>query len=197
MHRRFLLKVLTWMRLGPWLSTVLAAVFLGFAWTVLWLLVFFAATWLLDVRTPVEAFLLTFWLTVFVEAILRALENVDTVVRLSQPLNPTARGDDGHKFRHAAYVFLVGMFLLGLYYALAFYVHDVFALDRTLEFGGQDGDRTSSGFFAMLSNNWRILNEYGVLTPLCVGTFFRIIIYKQKHRAPSATPTEQGMDRNG
>ena len=164
----------------PILSTWVSATFLGFAWTVLWLFVFFSATLLLDVTTPVDAFLLTFWLTVLVEAILRAVENMDTLVKLANPKDSNAKGDDRYKFGHAVFVVIFGIALLAIYAALTYLVHDVFALDRTLEFRGQDGEHTRDGLFKMIENNWRILNITGVFVPLFVGTFFRIIIYRKR-----------------
>jgi hypothetical protein len=176
----------------PRFSIWFAATFLALIWTFLWFFVFFTATFVLDVSTPVRACLITFWLAVFVESILKAGENTNVMTRLSRPYHPDAAGDEDFKLSHAANTSMWGLGILGIYFILTWRMPDVFAVDTSLQFVGQSGENSFSAAKHMVTTNLAIIRRSEVFFPIFIGTFFRIMIYKRRHGSGAVPSSNAG-----
>ena len=148
----------------------------------MWFLVFFFATFTLDVATPVKACLITYWLTVLVEGILKAGENSNYIVRMFNPEDSSALGDERYKFGHAFNTLAIGGLVLGVYSLLESRMPDIFLIPNTYVFVGQNGENSLHGFKSMLLANREIILEPNVFIPIFIGTMFRFVVYYGSNR---------------
>lgn len=165
-------------------STLLAAAILSASWTIIWLLVFFISTWVLDLKTAANAFILAYWLSVAAESIIRLMENSDKIAYFAKPHIENASGDNkDYTWIKSILIFSVGILTVFFAIFLSHRMTDIFTVDG-IEFLGQVG-RTSETFYAMLANWADGINNEGVAASLGVGFVLRCFIYKRSHKEKS------------
>jgi len=139
----------------------------------------------MDIETTAEAFVFTFWIGVAAESSIRWAENTQTIAILSKPLNPKAKGDNQDFRLRKAWGIMLSLFaIVATYMFLVSQMPDVFALEPTKKFTGQNGGRSSMVTLSMAQNWVEILRDPKFTIPLLIGAVFRAAIYKRNPKSP-------------
>ena len=182
MEKNRLVNLARFVRSKPELSTTVAALYLALVWILSWITIFFLSTWLIDISTSKEGFILALWLAVVAETIIRYVENIDGVAYFSKPFELNPKGDNkDFTFARMLILLFIGLTLAFFFQFLSSDTIGITGKNDALFVGQQLAGR--DGFSSMLSSWGETLMYDGeIQLSLFLSLLFRIAIYKRKVR---------------